>query len=54
MASPIVIESVSGFDSNIFNDLSRRDSMAVDNEVPADVARGVPFSVVPLRKLIGW
>ena len=42
MEYSIVIEYVRGFENSIADALSRLDSVAVDNEVPAKLARGVP------------
>ena len=42
MEYPIVIEYVRGSQNNIADAISRLDSVAVDNKVPADFARNVP------------
>ena len=43
----IVIEYVRGFDNNIADALSRLDSVAVEYEVPANLANDVQFLVCP-------
>ena len=47
MKYPIVIEYVCGSENSIADALSRLDSVAVDNEKPADLARGVPSFACP-------
>ena len=42
MEYPIVIEYVRGSENSIADALLRLDSVAVDNEIPADFARNVP------------
>ena len=42
MEYPIVIEYVRGAKNTVADTLSRLDSIAVDNEVPSDLAKGVP------------
>ena len=50
MEYPIVIEYVRGAENKIADALSRLDSIAIDNEVPADLARGVPSFACPVFK----
>ena len=48
---PIVIEYVRGAENKIADALSRLDSIAIDNEVPADLARGVPSFACPVAEV---
>ena len=52
MAYLIVIEYVPGAENKIADDLSRLDSIAIDNEVPSYLAKSTPFLPVPYLKLI--
>ena len=47
MEYPIVIEYIRGSENSISDALSRLNSVAVDNEVPADLARSVPSFACP-------
>ena len=51
MEYPIVIDYVRGSENNIADALSRLDSVAVDNELLADLARGVPSFAVPATQV---
>ena len=51
MEYPIVMEYVRGSENSIADALSRLDSFAVDNEVPADLARGVPSFACPATQV---
>ena len=51
MEYPIVIEYVRGSENSIADAISRHDSVAVDNEVPADLARGVPSFACPATQV---
>ena len=50
MEYPIVIEYVRGVENTIVDALSRLDSVAIDNEVPSDLARGVLSFACPTSK----
>ena len=51
MEYPIVIEYVRRFENSISDALSRLDSVVVDNEVPANLARGVPSFACPATQV---
>ena len=51
MEYSIVIEYVRGSEKSIADALSRLDSVAVDNEVAADLARNVPFFACPATQV---
>ena len=51
MEYPIVIEYVRGSENSIADALFRLDSVAVDNEVPAALARGVPSFACPATQV---
>ena len=51
MEYPIVIEYVRGSENSIADALSRLDLVAVDNEVPADFARGVLSFACPATQV---
>ena len=51
MEYPIVIEYVRRFENSITDALYRLESVAVDNKVPADLARGVPSFACPARQV---
>ena len=51
MEYPIVIEYVRGSENSISDALSLLDSVAVDNEVPTDLARGVPSFACPATQV---
>ena len=51
MEYPIVIEYVRGSENSIADALSRPDSVAVDNEVPAYLAKGVPSFACPATQV---
>ena len=48
MEYPIVIEYVRGANNSIADALSRLDSIAVDNKIPNELARGVPSFACPV------
>ena len=48
---PIVIEYVRGSENSIADPLSPLDLVAVDNKVPADLARGVPSFANPATQV---
>ena len=47
---PIVIEYVRGAENKIADALSRLDSIAIDNEVPADLSKGVLSFACPVSE----
>ena len=51
MKYPIVIEYVRGSENNIADALSRLDSVVVDYEVPADLAKDVPSFACPATQV---
>ena len=51
MEYPIVIEYVKGTENSIADALSCLDSNAVDNEIPAELARGVPSFACPAAEI---
>ena len=48
---PIVIKYVRGSENSIADAFSRLDSVAVNNEVPANLARGVPSFAFPATQV---
>ena len=50
MEYPIAIEYVRGAEKTIADALSRFDYVAIDNKVPAELARGVPLFACPVSE----
>ena len=51
MEYPIQIEYVRGGKNAIADALSRLDSVSIDAEIPAELARGVPFYPFPVAEV---
>ena len=50
MEYPMQIEYVRGYENAIADALSRLDSVSIDAEVPAELAKGVPFYACPVAE----